>query len=107
MRLPPIATALLLAAPLAAFAATPKEAGEANCRVQAPQRLQLDDPDSAKVGRVSGGEMETMEYYGTPIAVRKYVVAINAKNSYGAYTGEKLVPCFTSEDGQRVLKVGD
>lgn len=79
--------------------------GKELCKIAVPRLASLKDPDSAKVEFVSASESEVIRYAGEPIVARKYSVLMNAKNSYGAYTGAKAYSCYLSEDRTRILSV--
>lgn len=83
----------------------PIDIGKAACAAAVRTRIPFDDPESVRLGTVSGGKTEVFDFADTKLAARRFVVPVNAKNSYGAYTGEKSAHCFTSPDGRRVLKV--
>lgn len=87
--------------------ANPIEHGKSLCKTVAPASQQWKDPTSLIVGNVSGGEMSTLAIGYRVVGVRTFLVPVNGKNTYGAYQGEKILTCVTSEDGRRVLKVND
>lgn len=64
----------------------------------------LKDPESAKLGKVVriGAEMDIQHGYPTPTIM--YTMMINAKNSYGAYTGSKTHICVFSTDEKRFIR---
>lgn len=82
-----------------------KETGAKNCRVGTQQSIAWNDPESIRIGEISGGEMEVLDFADSKIGARRYYVHVNAKNIYGAYSGAKPVTCFTSQDGVRILKI--
>lgn len=86
-------------------AGDPKENGAKNCKNDMLKSIAWKDPESIRVGRISGGAMEVIDFANTKIGARRYDVNVNAKNSYGSYIGEKPITCFTSQDGMRVLKL--
>lgn len=81
------------------------EAGKALCREVAPKSVSWKDPDSLRIGDVIPGKVVSTDVDGQKIRSRYFSVMVNAKNSYGGYTGEKTLGCYASEDGQKVLKV--
>ena len=105
MKLRILVGALLAACSFPATAQSPLSVGSQTCRAGILKHLTLKDPESARIGEVAGGQMEVIEYAGTKVAARRFRVPVNAKNDMGGYVGEKTVACFTSEDGQRILKV--
>lgn len=81
------------------------ETGKALCKEIAPKAVSWKDPESLRIGEVIPGKVASTEVNGKRIRGRHFSVPVNAKNSYGGYTGEKILVCITSEDGQSVLKV--
>ncbi|HZE91127.1 MAG TPA: hypothetical protein VE029_05360 [Rhizobacter sp.] len=67
--------------------------------------MQFPDPDSTQLKSVNKAPSEVIQYAGQPVAAHRFDMLINTKNGYGAYTGERLYPCYLSEDEQRVLRV--
>ncbi len=66
----------------------------------------LKDPDSLKVGDVTGPIATSIVYEGTAIMAYEFIFSINAKNSYGGYVGNRMWVCYTSyDDSHRVLSV--
>lgn len=59
------------------------------------------------VGTPSGGKMEVVDINGASMGARVFLVPVNGKTSYGGYTGEKSLMCYTSQDGRRMLKIDD
>lgn len=55
----------------------------------------LKDPESARFGMIYRGALDqiTDQQTGKNYEVRRYGARINAKNSYGGYTGEKRFGC--------------
>lgn len=60
----------------------------------------MKDPDSAKIGEVTRGALDHVrnDQTGKVLVVRRYNVMINAKNSYGGYTGQKRYGCSFNYD---------
>jgi len=85
----------------------PIEAGKALCREQGPQRIAWKDPESVRIGNVYGGKMMVVDLGGVKTGGRQFFVEVNAKNSYGGYVGKKPLICYTSQDGNRILKIDD
>lgn len=65
--------------------------------------VQLKDPDSAKFSTPERGGFRRS---ADRRVLRDYLVAVNAKNSYGGYTGAKLWTCSLDADETRVLWSG-
>jgi len=85
----------------------PIEAGKSLCREQGPQRIAWKDPESIRVGSVYGGKMTVVDLGGVKTGGRQFFVEVNAKNSYGGYVGNKSLICYTSQDGNRIIKIDD
>lgn len=83
----------------------PIEAGKALCREQAPKHVVWKDPESVRLGSVFGGKMAIVDLGQVKTSGRQFFVEVNAKNSYGGYVGQKSLICYTSQDGQRIIKV--
>lgn len=75
-----------------------QNAGRLTC--EAAQKVLLKDPDSAK----AEGEWafaKTSTYHGEQAAM--WIRYINAKNSYGGYSGAKPMVCYTTPDGSKFV----
>lgn len=75
------------------------------CLAQLHQWVKFKDPDSIKIGGVADAGADTTKVAGKTIVVKKFTLHINAKNSFGAYTGEEPHFCETSVDGYRVISI--
>ena len=75
------------------------------CAAELPRLIGMPDPTSARIESVAKGDSEVIRYAGQPIAARKYLLSINARNATGAYAGERPYLCYLSEDERRILKV--
>jgi hypothetical protein len=81
------------------------EQGKTVCREGAPKLVSWKDPESIRVGNVVPGKVTNTDIDGRKVRARYFSVMINAKNSYGGYTGEKTLGCYASLDGRKILKV--
>ena len=64
------------------------------------------DPDSVKIESVTRTpRWELIEVGAQKVAVKVFYLWVNAKNSYGGYTGAKMYSCYVSEGSGKVLKV--
>lgn len=79
--------------------------GKELCKASVPASMNLKDPYSAKVETLGAPTPEVIKYAEEPIVAKRYDVAMNAKNSYGAYTGIKVYFCYLSDDEMRLLRV--
>lgn len=77
------------------------QSGEELCK--AAVIAALPDPDSAKFGSTSIGGYSVITYRGVRVSAKRLNLAVNARNSNGGYTGEKIYPCFVSAQGDRFL----
>jgi hypothetical protein len=68
-------------------------------------RLALPDPEGVKIVSVQRAGTEVIQYAGKSLVARRYDMALNPRNAYGAYTGVQHFACYLSEDEQRVLRV--
>ena len=87
--------------------APPGLQGESLCASEGVLRLGLADPEGARVIGVAQRGTEVIQYADRPTAARKFAVRINPRNAQGGYAGEQVFFCFLSEDGRRVLAVGN
>jgi hypothetical protein len=88
-----------------AQAGSPKETGAQNCKAKVVSSVTWLDPESVRIGDISGGEMELLDYADQKVASRRYSILVNAKNASGGYVGERSIVCSTSQDGMRILKL--
>ena len=79
--------------------------GKELCKTMVPRTVTLKDPYSARIDAVNDQVPEVIKVANEPIMARRFDVALNAKNSYGAYTGAKIYLCYLSEDQTRVLLI--
>lgn len=79
--------------------------GKELCKAVIPRAVPLKDPYSARVETIGEPFPEVIKVAGEPIMAQRYDVAMNAKNSFGAYTGSKLYLCYLSEDKTRLLHI--
>jgi len=68
-------------------------------------RAGLNDPYSAVAEPLGGLHAQVIRYKGVPLLVYELVVNVNAKNSYGGYTGYEPYYCYLSQNDQEVLSV--
>jgi len=79
--------------------------GREVCTTEGVSRLGLPDPEGVKIVSVQRGAAEVIQYAGKSLVARRYDVALNPRNAYGAYTGVQHYACYLSEDEQRVLQI--
>ena len=79
--------------------------GKELCAAAVLRQSVLKDPYSARIEGVAGPFAETVMFADKPLLVKRYDVAVNAKNSYGAYTGAKIIVCQLNEDNARVFDI--
>lgn len=61
------------------------------------------DRDSVKVENVNRGKADVETIDGAPTVIIRYTASVNAKNSYGGYTGEKLAVCYANEQETKII----
>jgi hypothetical protein len=84
---------------------TATEGGNSVCERDLVKWVKFMDPYSIKIESVAKPKGEIIDFADTRMSVWNHVVYVNAKNSYGAYSGTKAYNCYTSMDKQRILKV--
>lgn len=88
----------------ASGASAPAASGKELCERTLLNDGTLPDPYSAKI-RTLRDKTEVIQYAGQAVAAVRYNLHVNARNSAGAYTGERLYACHLSPDGFRVLQM--
>lgn len=63
------------------------------------------DADSVRISDVKRMGFTTTKMHGTTLAVVRYGAMVEAKNSYGAYTGKKPAYCLLNGSETKVLDV--
>ena len=63
------------------------------------------DPGSVQITDVRRAGFTTITMHDATLAVVRYTASVNAKNSYGAYTGARLASCYMDGTETRVLRV--
>jgi hypothetical protein len=81
-------------------------AGQELCATDGLAQLAFPDPESTRIRSVNRAGTEVIQYAGKSVVARRYNLLVNTRNVQGAYTGERVYPCYLSEDERRVLKVG-
>lgn len=77
------------------------EANKAVC--EAKTRAAMKDPESARIKSISRAGPSLQRLAGRSFYGISYDMNVNAKNSYGAYTGEKLYNCVFAMDERTFL----
>lgn len=77
------------------------EANKATCEKKT--RAAMKDPESTRIKSVSRAGRALQRLAGKSFYGVSYDMNVNAKNSYGAYTGEKLYNCVFSMDEKTYL----
>ncbi|ADC64069.1 DUF4124 domain-containing protein [Allochromatium vinosum] len=67
--------------------------------------IQFKDPDSVRIEKVGAMSATVIDYAGSRIVANVLHVWINARNSYGGYTGSKMYYCYLSQHDKKVLFV--
>ena len=68
-------------------------------------RSTLKDPESARIGDAKRDRRTYDDTRGTVVVGVSYLVEVNAKNSFGAYTGMKTHTCFFDMNESKLLFV--
>lgn len=79
--------------------------GAVLCRQNIPKFLTFKDPDSVKLKDFVKFGSDTRKVHGVTVAVNLWSASVNAKNSYGGYTGEKAIFCVTDIGDQMVFEI--
>ena len=75
------------------------------CRQKISALPDWKDRDSLKFGSIYPSVTQTRIVQGVPMIVRSRTFMVNAKNSYGAYTGDKPAFCYADEEETKVVEV--
>jgi len=70
-----------------------------------PKFLTVKDPESVKLKDFVKYSSSTRIVHGVTVAVNLWSASVNAKNSYGGYTGEKDIFCVTDIGDQMVFEI--
>ncbi|KES14314.1 hypothetical protein GASC598B02_002440 [Gilliamella apicola SCGC AB-598-B02] len=65
----------------------------------------MKDPDSAKYSKISKPQKDFIIEYGEVVTGYSVCLYVNAKNSFGSYTGKKLYWAFLKDN--KLLRVND
>lgn len=79
-------------------------AGYELCAAAARKMVNSPEPETARIQPVGERRSEVIQYAGKPIATHRYDLAIDAKTSYGVFSGLQPYACWLSEDQRRVLQ---
>lgn len=63
------------------------------------------DPDSVRITNIRRSGFTTIKLHDASIIAVAYIADVNAKNSYGGYTGRKPAICYLDQSETRVLDV--
>lgn len=61
------------------------------------------DRDSVKIQSVQRIKTDVETINGLPTIIVRYSAIVNAKNSYGGYTGEKSATCYANEQETKIV----
>ncbi|HMS27260.1 MAG TPA: hypothetical protein PKC80_07800 [Burkholderiaceae bacterium] len=78
--------------------------GNGTCEKALFSTQKFNDPYSVQIVSITKSGTDAIPYANTSVVATKYVVIANAKNTNGAYEGEKSYICYTSPDGLRLLQ---
>ncbi len=85
--------------------AATRSAAAALCEAALRKAPAWKDPDSVQISDVVRVGFTTIQLHGTTLAVVRYSAMVEAKNSYGAYTGKKPAYCLLNGSESKVLDV--
>lgn len=74
------------------------------CSAHAVRYVASPEPESARTMAVGQRKTEVIQYAGQSIAAHRFDLAVDAKTSYGVYSGPVMYSCWLSEDQARVLQ---
>ncbi len=74
------------------------------CAAAARKMANSPEPETARIQPIGERRSEVIQYAGKPIATHRYDLAIDAKTSYGVFSGLQPYACWLSEDQRRVLQ---
>lgn len=90
--------------------ATPEKApgltGYELCAASAASRVATPEPESARIEPLGQRVSEAIQFAGKPLAAQRYDLTVDAKTSYGVYSGPVAYSCWVSEDQARILQFG-
>lgn len=78
-------------------------AAKAACVAQLRATFTFKDPDSVKVGEIRRALTGMVTLGDQRVAVRAYSMSVNAKNSYGGYTGDQDYICYVEPSRERTV----
>jgi hypothetical protein len=74
------------------------------CAAAARKMIPSPEPETARIQPVGERRSEVIQYAGKPIATHRYDLVVDAKTSYGVFSGLQPYACWLSEDQRRVLQ---
>lgn len=79
------------------------DAMKAECLSMIRNRPQWKDRDSLKISNPLRMPSETRQVDGASVSVIPYHAFVNAKNSYGAYAGDRSAFCYANETETKIV----
>jgi hypothetical protein len=80
-------------------------AGQELCIAQASKMMGFSEAQPAVFDSVNKAPAQVIEYAGTPIAAKKYVLQSRGRVHQGLLIPDISLECFLSDDEQRLLKL--
>jgi hypothetical protein len=74
------------------------------CAAAARKMIPSPEPETARIQPAGERRSEVIQYAGKPIATHRYDLVVDAKTSYGVFSGLQPYACWLSEDQRRVLQ---
>ena len=78
--------------------------GMALCAATAKRRVKSPEPDTMRVEPAGERVSQVIQYAGQAVAAHRYELTVDAKTSYGVFSGPVGYVCWLSEDQARVLQ---
>ncbi|UZZ64524.1 hypothetical protein [Curvibacter phage PCA1] len=76
---------------------------QTQCEQWVREKPSWKDRESVKTSMPTRNKLETRTVNGVGQIVVSYRVLVNAKNSYGAYQGEKTYTCYANRDESKII----
>lgn len=84
--------------------APPGITGYELCAAAARKMVKSPEPETARIQPIGERRSEVIQYAGKPMAAHRYDLAVDAKTTYGVFSGLQPYSCWLSEDQRRVLQ---
>jgi hypothetical protein len=85
-------------------ARAPGLSGYELCAAHAVKYVASPEPESARTMPVGQRKTEVIRYAGQSVAAHRFDLTVDAKTTYGVYSGPVTYSCWLSEDQARMLQ---